>query len=136
MIIIASKIRPEVSPEIVESGVKDVLVRMVGGSDITPSVALSTVTWSTTTTVDKSLNSNGFMKPQYMETAVKICSDLGIPSPIEVTYLHNALGELSLPCEVKQLYEMRPDNGKSISKDDIPGMLTRMKLVDVNYKNC
>lgn len=128
--MVASRIRPEVSPEIVESGVKDILVRMVGCSDTTPNTALSIVTWSAVTAVDKSLSGNGFMKPQYMETAVKVCSDLGIPSPVEVTYLYNALGELSPPYEAKRLYEMKPDNGKPISKDDIPGMITRMKLGD------
>ena len=61
-----------------------------------------------------------------MDIATKACNSLGIPSPLEVMYLYNALGESAVPYEATQLYKLRPNGCGSISEDDIPIMLSKL----------
>lgn len=122
--IIAGKIHPPVSEDMTVLGIKEVLDSMVGCSDTTPSMALSTVTTLSAKYISNTMPA--FVKQRYIETAIKACNNLGIASPLEIIYMRDSLGEKATTFDLIKLYNHRPFVNKPIIKCNVGPMMELM----------
>ena len=124
--MVAKKIDPEISPDIVVSGLKDVLWRMTGSSDDTPASVMAEMFSLSIGDIERSMYVSDFTPETCSITATKACEDFSLPTPTEVSYLYIALGETACPREAAELCKLRPTDSKPITKDDIPAMSALM----------
>ena len=126
LVMIAHRINPSVSSELIMSGVKETLRLMVGHSDITPFSAIASETDIPHDEVGSSSILVIYEMPCYVDMATEICNDLGIPSPEEMLYMFHALGYESA-LEASQLYNMKTPDGKPITEHNAHDMATLMR---------
>lgn len=130
LVMLTDRARPAVSSKVSTLGIREILHRMVGYSDITPSTALAVKTGLPEDEVDNIINLATFEVEQYVEVATRVCEDLGIPTPEEVSCMYNALGYMADPYEATRLYRLKPVAGKSITEYNVSDMVTLMYAKD------
>ena len=124
--MVARKIDPEISSDIVVSGLKEVLCRMTGNSDATPTNVMARKLNLSIGDIERSMYISGLITGIHNKIATDVCESICIPGPIEVTYLHTALGDSSCPTEAAELCKLRPNSCKPITKDEVPHLSALM----------
>ena len=115
-----------VSAEITMSGMKAVLCNMIGHSEITPALAMVTKTGLPVGGVSNPIDIPDFTTENQITLASKVCNDLDIASPTEVSYLYDALGVGTTPKDAALLYGLKIP-GKPIASRNIPSMLRNLE---------
>ena len=107
--IIADRILPVICPETKHEAILYVTRKMTGHALLTPSVifppgvGLRLVEMRTDDCrADEQIK-------DYINTATKVCKDLGIPSPIETMNLYAVLGDKASPTKADELWKSNPD---------------------------
>ena len=118
--LIATKVQPKISKEAAKSGVKEVLYKMVGNSNNTPSGVLGAKVGLSEDYVDRIIYAFEIISEYHNDIATEACNDLSIPTPIEVSYIYTALGKDSNPEMAEKLCKIRPVDCRPIAKSDIP----------------
>ena len=116
------KIQPDIDKDTAVSVVKEILFKMVGNSNATPSSVLGSKVGLSEGDVDRIMYVFDFMSSYHGEIATQACKELSIPTPIEVTYIYTALGDEATPYMADKLCEIRPVDCRAIEKSDIPTM--------------
>ena len=124
--MVAKKIDPEISPDIVVSGLKDVLWRMTGSSDDTPASVMAEMLSLSVGDIERSMYVSDLITGIHHKIATDVCESISMPGPTETIYLHTALGDSSCPSEAAELCKLRPNGCKPITKDEIPHMSALM----------
>ena len=123
---VVDDIQPAVSRDVAVLAVTEVLRRMTGHLDIEPA---ETIARKTGVSINDTVTSTIFSgSKQQVNIAKQACRALDIPSPLEVSYLYDAIGDTACPSDAEQLYKLKPDKGKPITEDDIPGMMAEMAV--------
>ena len=120
--LLVHKIQPDINRDTAVSVVKEVLLKMVGNSNATPSSVLGSKVGLSEGDVDRIMYVFDFMSSYHGEIATQACKELSIPTPIEVTYIYTALGDEATPYMADKLCEIRPVDCRAIEKSDIPTM--------------
>ena len=118
--LIATKIQPKISKEAGKRSVKEVLYKMVGNSNKTPSGVLGAKVGLSADDVDRVMEVFEIMPPYLYEVATEACNELSLPTPEEVSYIYTALGKDSNPEMAEKLCKIRPVDCRPIAKSDIP----------------
>ena len=123
--MIVDDIEPKVSIDVAVLAVTDVLRHMTGYLDIGPE---ETIAKKTSVSIEDVATSSIFHgSEQQIYIAEQACMALNIPTPSEVSCLYDVLGNMACPSYADQLFKLSPGGCKSISKNDIPGILVKLK---------
>ena len=118
--LIATKVQPKITKEAAKGSAKEVLYKMIGNSNKTPSGVLGAKVGLSADDVDRVIYAFEIMSEYHYDIATEACNELTIPTPEEVSYIYTALGKDSNPEMAEKLCRIRPVDCRPITKADIP----------------
>ena len=133
LIMIAHRIQPRVSRELILCGVKEILHRMVGYSGITPFTVIATKTGEPLDEVGSGAVLVIYEVAEHVDMATEICNDLGIHTPEEMMSMYRALGHEST-IEASQLCNMKTPDGEPITEYNACDMAMLMRVERASRK--
>ena len=124
--VVIDRLKHPVSDELAMSGMKGVLSRMVGHSNVTPVSSMSVNTGLSIGGISSPVDIPELTTEKQLTLASKVCVSLDIATPVELKHLYDALGVGTTPKDAALLYGLKGSD-KPIGPHSIPSMMRNLK---------